>query len=784
MFFSQELLARRDSGFGLLWLAATLGSKSTFKKLPKRSVLSADISQLCDLITQPEEPLALRLSSNLMIGVTRVYKVKQDLFFTDVSNCVASLKKMVQDLQTIAAKEAALQMAQPTVRYAVVVQKLHKVCFDTCADSASALTLPAGQGTMFIADFDAMVDNWDRHLNLQVTEDSMDGDPDDPDFNLRSQKSKRKPNSHRDSQQAEDVRADACTLREHHDHLLSASFDLSFQANPEGIDPSSSQMEPAFELDDNFFQVSDGLGLCLDDGLADELARELGDGWGAPLRVEERQRDMPMEVDADPVQLPSEDFAGMPGGDEFIVPDVPFFDQLGSPQPTVPRTPLKTASRNHKENATPSAQSRRATPRPSVPPHSPATSFSRLLLSQDEEIHAPLPFTDVTSQVVNKDQAKENQPPPKKNKRTRLLLDARTELTDEELKIARAKYLEEQRNQRRDLDSKKIEKDSGRVVEELIWGVPAGFEAPVLIDLWQENFKIQIEARTGAFCIHGDGAEARQPPTKRRKLSTIDEAPEQPAALTENVNQSDLIDVGDFGLYEDGPNYTGNIDVDADSFRLRSSEEPGQARNASRPPSVGPDFHLDVVSSGKLGSQRSSLFPWDNAGADISSSVGDVHGGSDQVVFERAEVRLRGSSVSRREGSLPLSQNGSISGLRGVSPGDFGKTSQIIGEDFVLRDEEDPTHEQNADTQRSELLVTLERNSFNFLEYVKIQQKALPGGSDGIPFETIAPKNTSTRHVAAAAFYHCLVLATKDLIHVSQPEPYGAITVNTNASLY
>ena len=52
-------------------LAATLGAKSSFKRLPKRSVLTADISQLCVLIAEPPEPLALRLSSNLMIGVAR-----------------------------------------------------------------------------------------------------------------------------------------------------------------------------------------------------------------------------------------------------------------------------------------------------------------------------------------------------------------------------------------------------------------------------------------------------------------------------------------------------------------------------------------------------------------------------------------------------------------------------------------------------------------------------------------------------------------------------------------
>ena len=85
MFFSPELLSRRDSGFGLLFfsfrsvpsrddisrLAATLGAKSSFKKLPKRSVLTADIAQLCDLIAEPEESLALRLSSNFMVNLAR-----------------------------------------------------------------------------------------------------------------------------------------------------------------------------------------------------------------------------------------------------------------------------------------------------------------------------------------------------------------------------------------------------------------------------------------------------------------------------------------------------------------------------------------------------------------------------------------------------------------------------------------------------------------------------------------------------------------------------------------
>jgi meiotic recombination protein REC8, fungi type len=61
---------------------------------------------------------------------------------------------------------------------------------------------------------------------------------------------------------------------------------------------------------------------------------------------------------------------------------------------------------------------------------SPLTSFSAQLLSQDQE--GLLPLRDITTEEQNK----ANQADPvKKAKRTRLLLDARTELTDDELRV-------------------------------------------------------------------------------------------------------------------------------------------------------------------------------------------------------------------------------------------------------------------------------------------------------------------------------------------------------------
>lgn len=80
-----------------------------------------------------------------------------------------------------------------------------------------------------------------------------------------------------------------------------------------------------------------------------------------------------------------------------------------------------------------------------------------------------------------------------------------------------------------------------------------------------------------------------------------------------------------------------------------------------------------------------------------------------------------------------------------------------------------------------------------------MQSNTLPStasSAQGLSFDTVVPKLGSTRHVAAAAFYHCLgkvlmytlsvygsrapgrpVLGTKNLLHFKQPEPYGPISI-------
>ncbi|ODQ81972.1 hypothetical protein BABINDRAFT_174562 [Babjeviella inositovora NRRL Y-12698] len=105
MFFSQDLLLSEKSGVGTIWILATLGNNSFQSKVVKKDVLSASIPDACEIITNPSYSMALRLSSNLLYGVTLLYKQKVDYVYLDVS--IARLK-LQRDLFRGAKAQSAL----------------------------------------------------------------------------------------------------------------------------------------------------------------------------------------------------------------------------------------------------------------------------------------------------------------------------------------------------------------------------------------------------------------------------------------------------------------------------------------------------------------------------------------------------------------------------------------------------------------------------------------------------------------------------------------------------
>ncbi|KAL7285330.1 hypothetical protein ACG7TL_000425 [Trametes sanguinea] len=628
--------------------------------------------------------------------------VKQELFFTDVTTCYNALKKAVQDLSSMSANAAQLQMGQPTLR-------------------AEALTLTADPGAAFGIDFDNVFVVVNSRPSAQVEDDDLSDDDFDPRFKRPKAKGKQKRDAP-SSAIVEHARA-LHTLDEQHGHLLNSSlgFRGGSAAPGGGMEASSSQFDGGFGLgfDDSVFALPEGAGEA---DIGDELARELGEGWGGSV-LRGRQDDGPNPFDL--------------GADAFDL-NADFAFDAQAPEPAT----------------SPGLHDRASLP-PSGSVVVPLAPFSP-------------PGPDGLSNVVG-------QPPHKRPKRVRLLLDARTELTDDELK--------EQELLKREIAQKKLEKESGKLIEEMIYGVPKGVQAPVLVDFWLENFRIQVEARSGELHVDVQG----EPPRKRRKLSDMDVMNENEEAARGNGFQMDVDQ--NLGYDLGGGDYIGFQDV-GDGYeldRMRSSEEPGQARRGSRPPSaLGSHFDFDLRPTQDQGSasQRSAFFPWDHAGPS-SSAVGVAYefDGSDAYSALRSASK-RGHSIGSRRESLLLPGAGAIP----PSPASMGlRSSQVGGEDFQFNahrttwqviDMDVVPEEQGAveESQQSGIL-TLERNSFNFLEYAKMQISANPSATSELPFDDVVPKATSTRRVAAAAFYHCLVLSTKNLINVGQDVPYGPLKI-------
>ncbi|KAK5175133.1 R8 protein [Saxophila tyrrhenica] len=99
MFYSREVLTSRKYGVATVWLVATLGSKSTLKKVSRKAILDVDVSKACETIGTPEAPLALRLQSNLLYGVTRVYAQQCGYVLNDVETAKNNMRLMFRVVQ-------------------------------------------------------------------------------------------------------------------------------------------------------------------------------------------------------------------------------------------------------------------------------------------------------------------------------------------------------------------------------------------------------------------------------------------------------------------------------------------------------------------------------------------------------------------------------------------------------------------------------------------------------------------------------------------------------------
>ncbi|OBT90135.1 hypothetical protein VE02_00937 [Pseudogymnoascus sp. 03VT05] len=96
MFYSHEILTSRKYGVATVWLVGTLGPTSTALKVKRKQILGVDVRKACETIIQPEAPMALRLQSSLLYGVSRVYNQQCGYVLQDAQTAQNNMRALLK----------------------------------------------------------------------------------------------------------------------------------------------------------------------------------------------------------------------------------------------------------------------------------------------------------------------------------------------------------------------------------------------------------------------------------------------------------------------------------------------------------------------------------------------------------------------------------------------------------------------------------------------------------------------------------------------------------------
>ncbi len=123
---------------------------------------------------------------------------------------------------------------------------------------------------------------------IEEESDGGSGDEFDPKSKKPKSKGKQRQNNALPSIIPEHARG-LHTLEEDHEYLLAAAFEGSLSGSGPGgagFEASSSVVDGGFAFDDDVFALPEGAGIA---DIGDELARELGEGWGGSFAQLERE---------------------------------------------------------------------------------------------------------------------------------------------------------------------------------------------------------------------------------------------------------------------------------------------------------------------------------------------------------------------------------------------------------------------------------------------------------------------------------------------------------------
>ncbi|KAI3327266.1 Rec8 like protein-domain-containing protein [Xylariaceae sp. AK1471] len=92
MFYSHEILTSRQYGVATIWLVATIGNKSSTRRVTRKAIQEVDVQGACGKILEPGAPIALRLQGNLLYGVSRVHNQQCTYLVTDAKKIQDQMK--------------------------------------------------------------------------------------------------------------------------------------------------------------------------------------------------------------------------------------------------------------------------------------------------------------------------------------------------------------------------------------------------------------------------------------------------------------------------------------------------------------------------------------------------------------------------------------------------------------------------------------------------------------------------------------------------------------------
>ncbi|KDN68302.1 hypothetical protein CSUB01_06912 [Colletotrichum sublineola] len=93
MFYSHEILNSRQFGVATIWVVATIGPRGGgTRKISRKAIEEVDIRKACEKIIEPGAPISLRLQSNLLFGISRVFSSQCNYMLNDTEKVRTLMK--------------------------------------------------------------------------------------------------------------------------------------------------------------------------------------------------------------------------------------------------------------------------------------------------------------------------------------------------------------------------------------------------------------------------------------------------------------------------------------------------------------------------------------------------------------------------------------------------------------------------------------------------------------------------------------------------------------------